>query len=282
MPRSDGRHIKNLSPFVKIMPYIMERRSDALIHHHQTVIVDHIDAYIHAKRESGIKMNYMHVFIAVFVRVLAQRPQINRFVMNGRYYARNHIAISMAIKRSLHDDGEETTIKFMFTGKESIFEVAQTVDAVIHENIGENTQNETDQLAAKFMSLPGPFVKAAVRTVKWLDRHNHMPAGIIKASPFHTSLFFTYLKSIKLDYIYHHLYDFGTTGVFVALGKVKKMPVAENGSVVEKAVCDIGYVLDERLCDGLYFANTLKLAKKYLEDLTLLETSLDAIVEDVD
>ena len=282
MPRSDGRRIKNLSPFVKIMPYIMERRSDALIHHRQTLVVDHIDDYIHAKRESGVKMNYMHVFIAVFVRVLAQRPQINRFVMNDRYYARNHIAISMAIKRSLHDDGEETTIKFMFTGKESIFEVAERVDAVIRENIGENIQNETDQLAAKFMSLPGPFVKAAVRTVKWLDRHNRMPAGIIKASPFHTSLFFTYLKSIKLDYIYHHLYDFGTTGVFVALGKVKKMPVAENGSVVEKSVCDIGYVLDERLCDGLYFANTLKLAKKYLEDLTLLETPLDAIVEDVE
>ncbi|MDK9710555.1 2-oxo acid dehydrogenase subunit E2 [Acidaminobacter sp.] len=281
MPRSDGRRIKSLSPFVKIMPYIMERRSDALIYHKQTLVTEHIDDYIHAKRESGVKMNYMHVFIAVFVRVLAQRPQINRFVMNGRYYARNHISISMAVKRSLHDDGEETTVKFMFTGKESIFEIAQIVDDVIRENLGD-TQNETDQLAAKFMSLPGPMVKAAVRTVKWLDRHNLMPAGIIKASPFHTSLFFTYLKSIKLDYIYHHLYDFGTTGVFIALGKIKKMPIVENDVVVEKSVCELGYVLDERLCDGLYFANTFKLAKKYLEDLTLLETPLEAIKEDVE
>lgn len=281
MPRSDGRRIKSLSPFVKIMPYIMERRSDALIYHKQTLVTAHIDDYIHAKRESGAKMNYMHVFIAVFVRVLAQRPQINRFVMNGRYYARNHISISMAVKRSLHDDGEETTVKFMFTGKETIFEIAQIVDDVIRENLGD-TQNETDQLAAKFMSLPGPLVKAAVRSVKWLDRYNLMPSGIIKASPFHTSLFFTYLKSIKLDYIYHHLYDFGTTGVFIALGKVKKMPIVENDVVVEKSVCEIGYVLDERLCDGLYFANTFKLAKKYLEDLTLLETPLDAIKEDVE
>lgn len=282
MARSDGRRIKGLSPFVKMMPYIMERRSDALIFHRQTLNTDRIDNYIYSKREQGIKINYMHVFIAVFVRVLAQRPQINRFVMNGRYYARNHIAISMAIKRALHDDGEETTVKFIFTGKESLFEVAQLVDQVIQENLASGSENETDRLASAFMSLPGPLVKGAVKFVKWLDRHNLMPAAIVKASPFHTSLFFTYLKSIKLDYIYHHLYDFGTTGVFIALGKVKKIPVAENGTVVEKSVCEIGYVLDERLCDGLYFANTFKLAKKYLEDLSLLEAPLEAIVEDVD
>ena len=60
------------------------------------------------------------------------------------------------------------------------------------------------------------------------------------------------------------------------------MPMVENDVVVEKSVCELGYVLDERLCDGLYFANTFKLAKKYLEDLTLLESPLDAIKEDVE
>lgn len=282
MSRSDGRRLKSLNPFVSITPYIMNRRSDAQIFHKQTLVTEPIDTYIHAKRLVGVKLTYLHVVVAVLVRLLAQRPQLNRFVMNSRYYARNSIQISMAIKRSLHDDGEETTIKFTFTGKESIFEVANIIDQTIQENIPKEEKNEADKLAAWFMSLPGPMVKWSVGLIKWMDRHNLMPAAVVNASPFHTSMFFTYLKSIKLDYIYHHLYDFGTTGVFVALGKVKKMPVVEGDSVVVKSVCEIGYVLDERLCDGLYFANSFKLAKKYLDDLTQLETPLEAIVEDVE
>ena len=34
----------------------------------------------------------------------------------------------MAVKRSLCDDAEETTVKFSFTGHENIFEIAKIVD----------------------------------------------------------------------------------------------------------------------------------------------------------
>jgi hypothetical protein len=245
-------------------------------------VIDHIEAYIHAKRVEGIKLSYLHVFVAIYVRMIAQRPLLNRFVINSQIYARKDISISLAIKRSLHDEGEETTVKFVFTGRETIFEVAEIIDRCIGENLPAGVQNDADKLAAWFMSLPNGLIKTAVGTIKWMDRHNMMPKKIVEASPFHTTMFFTYLKSIKLDYIYHHLYDFGTTGIFVALGKVKKMAVVEGDAAVVKSVCEIGYVLDERLCDGLYFANSFKLVKNYMEDLKLLETTLDEIIEDVE
>jgi hypothetical protein len=280
--RSDGRRLKSLGPFIKMVPYIMTRRSDAQIFSKQTLVIDHIEAYIHAKRVEGIKLSYLHVFVAIYVRMIAQRPLLNRFVINSQIYARKDISISLAIKRSLHDEGEETTVKFVFTGRETIFEVAEIIDRCIGENLPAGVQNDADKLAAWFMSLPNGLIKTAVGTIKWMDRHNMMPKKIVEASPFHTTMFFTYLKSIKLDYIYHHLYDFGTTGIFVALGKVKKMAVVEGDAAVVKSVCEIGYVLDERLCDGLYFANSFKLVKNYMEDLKLLETTLDEIIEDVE
>lgn len=259
----------------------MTRRSDAQIFSKQTIITDTLDAYIKEKQVQGVKLNYMHLFIAVYVRVLAQRPQLNRFVMNNRLYARNGIYISMAVKRSLHDDGEETTVKFSFTGRESIFEVVDIVNRLIAENLATGTANEVDKIADRIMSLPNGLVKLFVGALKGMDRYNILPRSIITASPFHTSLFFTYLKSIKLDFIYHHLYDFGTTGIFVALGKIKKMPVVEHDAVVVKKCCEIGYVLDERICDGLYFSNSFKLVQKYLENPYLLEEGLGEIVEDV-
>ncbi|NLL43716.1 MAG: 2-oxoglutarate dehydrogenase [Firmicutes bacterium] len=273
MKRSDGVLLKSLDPFVKIIPYIMERRSDAQNFAKRLVCVDSVDRYIQEKKKQGIRISYLHLFIAAYVRVIDERPQLNRFIMNSRIYQRNNICISMAIKRSLRsDDDEETTVKFEFTGKENIFEVIEIVDNLIAEAIAADADTDTDKLAALIMSMPGIVTKLLVKTIKLMDRWNMLPASVIKASPFHTTLFFTYLKSINTNYIYHHLYDFGTTGLFVALGKPSVLPVVQNGQVVAKRCCEIGYTMDERICDGLYFSRSFKLLEKYLENPHLLES----------
>jgi len=111
-----------------------------------------------------------------------------------------------------------------------------------------------------------------VRIIKAADTLNLLPKSVIDASPFHTTMFFTYLKSIDIQYIYHHLYDFGTTGLFAALGKTVKLPVVENDQVVIKKCCEIGYTMDERICDGVYYARSFKLFEKYINNPWLLES----------
>ncbi|HHV64217.1 MAG TPA: 2-oxo acid dehydrogenase subunit E2 [Peptococcaceae bacterium] len=282
MRRSDGRPLKSIRPFMKIIPFIMTRRSDAQIFAKQIIVMDKIDAYLKEKRQQEHNINYLHLFIAIYVRVIAERPQLNRFVMSNKLYARNGIYVSMAVKRLLKDEGEETTVKFSFKGHEDIFEIAKIINSTLAESTSANNSSDVDKIAARIMALPYLIKKVLIGTLKGLDKLNMLPRFIIEASPFHTTLFFTYLKSIKLDYIYHHLYDFGTTGLFVSLGKVKKMPVVENNTVVVKDCCEIGYTIDERICDGLYFANSLKLVKKYLNNPYLLETKLDKVEADVE
>lgn len=273
MKRCDGKLVKSLDPFVRIIPYIMEKRSDAQNFSKQIVCADSIDRYILEKKEQGYKLSYLHIFIAAYVRLIAKRPQLNRFIMNSQIYERNNICVSMAIKRSLRDEGEETTVKFEFTGKENLFEVAEVIDRIITEAKSYKSNTDTDRLAAMVMSMPGIVKKLLVKVIKSMDQLNLLPESVIKASPFHTSMFFTYLKSIDTNYIYHHLYDFGTTGIFVALGRTVKLPMVINDQVVVKKCCQIGYTLDERICDGVYFARSFKLLEKYFEDPHLLEST---------
>lgn len=272
MKRSDGVLIKALDPFVEIIPYIMEKRSDAQNFSKHTFPADSIDSYILYKDQEGYKFSYLHIFIAAYVRMISQRPQLNRFIMNSRIYQRNKICVSMAIKHSLRDDGEETTVKFEFTGHENIFEVAEIIDRVIGETKEQKSNTDTDRLVAIVMSMPGIIKKILVKTLKAMDKYNLLPESIIKASPFHTTLFFTYLKSINTNYIYHHLYDFGTTGFFAALGKTVKIPIVVNDQVLVKKCCQVGYTMDERICDGLYFARSFKLLERYFQNPSLLET----------
>ncbi len=272
MRRSDGYLLKDLKPFMKIIPYIMEKRSDSQNFSKQIFPAESIDRYIAEKKQSGYSFSYMHVFIAAYVRLITERPQLNRFVINNQIYQRNKVYVSMAVKRSLRDEGEETTVKFEFTGKENIFDIAEIIDKNIAKVLSYNESTDTDKLAEMVMSMPGFVKKMLVRLIKAMDNYNMLPKSVIDASPFHTTLFFTYLKSIDTHYIYHHLYDFGTTGIFAALGKTVKKPIVENEQVVVKKCCEIGYTLDERICDGVYYARSFKLLEKYFYNPHLLET----------
>ena len=93
-------------------------------------------------------------------------------------------------------------------------------------------------------------------------------AKIIDLSPFHTSMFITNLASIKTSYIHHHCYEFGTTGVFVSMGK----PIANYRSgEYNKKMIPLSVVMDERICTGHEYALFWASVRRYLKHPELLE-----------
>ena len=278
--RSDGRKLKSIPPFFKIIPQVMRTRGDSQVYYNYDIPITQMDEYINKKAEEGIKISYMAIIYAAMVRLIAQRPQLNRFIMNGRTYARNEILISLAIKKSLTDDGEETTIKLPFKGTENIFEVKETLDKIINENKDISKENDTDILAKALSLIPTFLLKIAVSFIMFLDKHGMLPKFVIKASPFHTSAFLTNVASLGIDAIYHHLYDFGTTGLFLAMGKKKKSYIYEDEDFKEEKCISLAFVCDERICDGYYFASSVRMFNRYLKKPELLEENIEK-VEDI-
>lgn len=277
--RADGVKEKNLPAFFKVIPHIMKKRSDSQVFFKQDISITEMDKYIDKKAKEGIKLSYMNIIFAAIVRVLAERPQLNRFIMNGRIYNRNEIYISLAIKKNMTDDGMETTIKLPFTGDENIFEIKDILDSAINKNKQNSSQNDTDKLAFILGLIPNFLLKFAVNFLRFLDRYGLMPKFIIKASPFHTSAFLTNVGSLGLDYIYHHLYDFGTTSLFFAMGKKKKSYIYEDDEIKEEKCISLGFVGDERICDGFYYSSSFKLLSRYLKKPELLERKNESQVE---
>ncbi len=279
--RYDGRVVNDITPIQKIMPYIMKTRTDSMNMYEDTFPCEGMDAYIAEKRAQGVDLGYMHILIAGMVRMLAIRPQLNRFVINGKIYARPKIWISFVVHENLREDSEETTIKLCFEGTETILEVAEAINAAIAKETGSKREaNATDALAAGIMKLPSWLIRFVVNTLIFMDRHNCMPKAVIEASPFHTSIFITNLKSLGINHIFHHCYEFGTTSLFMAMGKEKKVPAVKNGELVTQKEMGFGLVSDERFCDGLYFARSLRKLKKFLADPALLEEPLLQKAED--
>ena len=282
--RPDGRAIQNLEPMQMIMPYIMKTRTDSMNMYEDTFVCEPMDAYIKAKAEEGISLSYMHIIIAAVVRLIAIRPQLNRFCMNGKIYARPKIWVSFVVHPTLRDESVGTTIKLCFEGTETILEIADAINKAIEkETINRKGENDTDKLMRTLMKkIPGPLIKLVVNTLLWMDKHNILPKAIIELSPFHTSFFITNLKSLGINHIYHHTYEFGTTGLFFAMGKEKVVPVIKGNEVVAQKEMGFGLVSDERFCDGLYFALSLRKLRRFMQNPASLEKPLDKKVEDVE
>ena len=278
--RADGRRIRNVNPFFIVIPHIMKRRSDAQVFYSHEIPLAPLDEYIAKKEAEGIKMTYMSIIYSSLIRIIAEKPLLNRFVMNGKVYARNDITVSLAIKKGMSETAEETTLKLHFNGTETIFDIRNVLEKVIVENKDTTAENSTDKLAKTLAYIPNWLIKFVVNSLMFLDKHDLMPKAVINASPFHTSAFLTNVGSLGIDAIYHHLYDFGTTGVFLAMGKKKKSFISVDDSLKEEKSLSLRWVLDERICDGYYYASALKSFTKYMKKPELLETTVEP-VEDV-
>lgn len=281
--RPDGRRIKNVDPMQLITGFLMKKRYDSMNMYEDTFNCEAWDQYIKEKGEQGIKLGYMHIFIAGIVRMLAKWPRLNRFVMNGKLYARPKIWVSFTIHPELHIDSPDTTIKLCFEGTETILEIAETInEAIRKETVLRAEENDTDKLARVLTSLPSWILNIVSAVLMWMDRHNMMPKSIIEFSPFHTSFYITNLKSLGINHVFHHTTEFGTNGLFFAMGKEKQVPVVERGEVVIQKHMGFSLVSDERFCDGLYYAMALREFRKIMKNPGVLETPLEKRVEDVE
>ncbi len=275
--RADGKKVKDLQIIDKAIAYFMPTRIDAVNLYEQAIVCDEIDKFIlEEKKNTGVHYTYTDIFLAACVRMLYQRPRTNWFVNDCVLYKRKYIAISISVKNKLTDDGEEITLKMFFKGNESLAQVKEIFDNELKKNIGKDAEtHKTTKTAGILCKLPNWMFKTAMWILRWADKHNLLPRKLLDISPFHTSVYFADLKSIHLDAIYHHLYNFGNTTIFATLGKFFYGPVANRDGTMEvKKQVKFKFTLDERVCDGLYYSNSLKLLLGLIENPEKLKTAL--------
>ncbi|MBE6799008.1 MAG: hypothetical protein E7525_04465 [Ruminococcaceae bacterium] len=272
--RRDGKRAKNIDMEYAITPHIMPERNDALNMIELNIPQKPIQEYLNQKRKEGKNISHLAVFIAAYTRIVGEFPLINRFIANKTVYDRNEFNVGMVVLKSGQMDNG-TMSKVNFDPEDTIFDVNDKMNAYIESNRDESQVNATDKLAKVLLSVPG-LLRFGVCAFKALDKFGLLPRMIIDASPFHTSMSISNLASIRTNHIFHHIYNFGTTGVFITLGNSREVAKYDKeGNVVLEKCIPLGVVMDERICSGSYFALAFRKFRKYLNDPTLLEEKPD-------
>ena len=284
--RSDGRKIRTLAPMAQITAYFQVERNTCSNLFEESFEITHIDRYIRQKRREGLTdFGITHVLLAAYVRGIAKYPQLNRFISGQKVYSRgNDIQYCMVIKKEMTVDSPDTSIKVHLTPYDTAVDVYNKLNAAVESvKATQELDSSLDGLIQYLNLIPSIVLKFVVWLLKLLDYFGMLPKFLLELSPFHGSLFFTSMGSLGIPPIYHHLYDFGNLPCFGAFGmKRRALEVQEDGSVVQKKYIDVKFVLDERICDGFYYATFFKHYRRLLAHPEVLDNPPEEVVSDID
>ncbi|QVK21514.1 2-oxo acid dehydrogenase subunit E2 [Mycoplasmatota bacterium] len=280
--RPDGKLLRKLSHNGKIIPFVMPRRVDSTNQYNQNISIDNAEKVLkEVNEEHNLSAGIMDLVITAMVRTISQMPKVNRFIVGKKIYARNDISVSFAVKKDMNENSETTEVKIHFEPTDTLSDVSKKIRSVIVENKGDHAENDQDVFTKILRYFPGFLITFIIGFIKFLDRLGIMPKFVYKISPFHASFFLVNLGSLRIDSVYHHLYEIGTVSWFVGLGKKKSENIIQrDGSVKRRKYMEIRYSIDERITDGYYAANALRLMTKYMNNPKILLDPPKEVVED--
>ena len=275
--RRDGSRLKS-SGFDKIWNGVKTNRSENEVYILKEIDVTELKKYYDNLRIENDKITYFHLFVTAIVKVIYNRPFLNRFVINGRKYQRNDVTVSFVAKTEFTDTAGELFTVLKAEKSDNVFSISKKIFGDV-KKIRNNEGTKTDNFIDNFKYLPKFLVKFVVMLLKFMDNHDLIPSDLTRGSIYHSSVLLSNLGSIHCDGIYHNLTNFGTNSIVITIGEIKEIVKVVDGEFEKRYVCQFGVTLDERIADGVYFAKCINLLSYILNNPSLLEDRVDVKVD---
>lgn len=279
--KKEGRRIRTLDPMHYVGPYLMTSRVGSSNYFSGKLDVEIAEEYIKQKKEQGFKdFSMMHLFLAAFVRVYSQHPEMNRFIRGRRIYARNGIDILITIKKEMKLNAADTVVKLHFEPTDTAEDVYKIVNEAIET--AKNESGDFDETVGLLCKLPRFVMRGFAGILNVLDFYGLMPKSLVDISPFHGTLVITSLASLGIPPVYHHLYEFGNVPLFFAFGRrYNEYETQADGSVKKCKFMDYRITCDERIADGHAYSVAIRYMNHLVRNPEILDNPPEKVVEDI-
>ena len=253
--RPDGRRLNDVDPIVQITPYLMPMRCDAQVFLEHKMDYEKAARYIAEKNRQGERITFMQIIAAAYVRSVSQLPELNRFIFNKQYYARNNCSLSyVVLKDPQNNESNEVTARIEFDLTDTIFDVRDRMNDAVEKSRAAEEGGFAIKLARGLLAVPG-LATLVVGLVRLLDRYGIAPGVLMQELPLYSGLYITNNGSIGLHHPLHHIYNFGNVSLFFGMGSIQKEAVVEaDGRARMRRVLPLGITADERVCSGAHYA----------------------------
>lgn len=283
--RRDGRLVREADSMHKFAGFLLPNRCDNEAVMSELVDMTAVEEFVKMKNSDSPDFKYtmFHVICAAVAKVLYDRPKMNYFYAGNRLYERNEISFSFVVKRQFVDSSSEA-LAIIKLDKESDVSPLEQIYGKVKKFVthvrSENKTDGTTDIISVLVKSPRPIMKFIISMLNFLENRDWLPRDLVEFDPYHSSVFISNTGSIKLSAQYHHLTNWGTNSFFILVGEKHLHPFYdENGNVTMKNALELGLTIDERIADGVYFAKSIKLLRKLLQNPELLELPLQTEIE---
>jgi hypothetical protein len=269
--RPDGDLVRDLPLNRRVMPYLMRGRNESAYYFEIELALRKTDAWVREFNAAhpGLQADTFHLALWAIRECMKKYPTMNRFVAGGRLYQRDKISFSYAVKQRLQEGAPIVVVKRSFAPDESFTDLVTAVQTQVHDDrFGglTNGPSNVDKELALLMKFPGFARRIAMWGVRTGDRFGLLPASFIDHDPMFASAFVAHMASFGMPAGYHHLYEYGSAGIFVVLGR----PTTDAGSPTSgpdrRRTMRVTYTFDERTEDGFTAWRSIQYFKRIVED----------------
>ena len=226
------------------------------------------------REEEEYKATLFHCILMAIAKTVYLRPDLNRYISGRRYYQRHEISLGFVAKKRFEDHSEEKLMVTTAPEDWTLTAVTRQVVGKVHKARTESSSGVNNAMDI-LRSMPRWFLMLFIGAVKALDFYGKVPAGLKEDDPNFASVFLTNLGSIHCPSVYHHLNNYGTNSIMVAIGTIHKAEkIADDGTRQVRDMVELGITLDERVADGFYFGRSLKIVQHLMSHPELLDRPL--------
>ena len=271
--RKNCVRVKKIDAVHGIMPFLMKNRCEAEVYYVEAIDVTNLLKYLdelNEGKEKHEKTTLFHAVITATAKTIYNRPLLNRFISGQRYYDRKDVSFGFVAKNKLEDDSEERLIILNAENNMTLNDISNKILNIVSKTRKSNSNGMNDILAV-VTKLPRWLLNFVMSLVRWLDYHGILPSFLSEGDINFTTVMLSNLGSVKANCCYHHLNNYGTNSIIATVGVIR-----EEGN---KKIVDIGFTLDERIADGIYFAKSIKMLKHILESPALLDDKVGTRIE---
>jgi hypothetical protein len=268
--RADGDLVKDVTDLRRMMPYIMRTRNDAVVYFEQRIDVRAAERFVRAFNEAHpeTRATLFHVVLWAARNGVAEFPGLNRFVAGGRLYQRKGIWLSYSAKQRMQKGAPLMVLKRRFEPDESFAAMVSAMGAQLQTAKFGGEKASIDGEMRAILALPGFLRRVVMLVYRSLEANGMFPRFFVDGDALYSSVFLTDLGSLGMDPAYHHLYEYGTIGIFGAIGRARTELIGDPNSdrMERRRMATVRWSFDERVEDGLYAGYGLKHVQRLIED----------------
>lgn len=280
--RRDGRRLRTISPLFQLSPFTALSPADAANSFYDSADVSAIESWLRDRRAAGDEsMSLLHVVIAAYVRMLAMRPAMNRFVSGRFLYARDDIDIVLSSGGSGAADAGGMSVTVRFQPSDTISDVYRKINTRVDNLKADQSSDRIERVASTLVKTPRFILRFAIAVLRWLDYHGWLSQTLTEKSPYHGSALISDEGGFHLPPVRRSLNSTGALPVALSVGRIRSVTELDRtGRPHERKYMDFAVTYDSRIAESSYIGAAFRYFRYFLANPDALEHPPERVNED--